>query len=201
MNLKNFKIVKTGIVFLSTDQKGESVYINGELQDRKTPYAENLTPGQYTAEVTKDGYRSWYQGFKIDPAIVTSFDSIVLFKSDPVISDLTDQRKIDLLNSPVDYLAVSNDKNSLTYGNYEIWQNNFLVTRFSESIQNVSWYPDMEHIVYQQGDEIKIIEKDGYNNTPLVKLLNSDPVNFVVNSRGDELYYTDGGQYKMAKIK
>lgn len=201
LNIKNFKITKTGIIFLSTEQKGASVYINGTLQESKTPFAKNLTPGTYTASVTKAGYRDWYQSFKITPELVTSFDSIVLFKTNPEISTLTDERKINLLNSPIDYFAVSNNEKVLTHNDYEIWTNNTLITRFSSPIQSVSWYSDVEHILYQQGNEIKIMDITGANSCVLVKLESNSPENYITNSRGDELYFSDDGEYKMAKIK
>ena len=200
-NFKNFKIIKTGILYFSTDPDGATVFINGKLQDKKTPYAVNLTAGRYNATIEKNGYGSWSSGFKVDSGLVSEFESIVLFKKNPEISNLSDQRKIDLLNSPLEYLATSNSKNELYQNGYEVWQSNSLVTRFSTPIKSVSWYPDLKHILYQQGDEIRVMEITGLNDVLLVKLSTKTPVRYIANNKGDELYYLDNDQYKAAKIK
>lgn len=200
-NIKNFQIVKTGVIFIASEPKEAVVHINGKAQKRNTPFSLNLDPGYYNAEVQKEGYHPWSSSFKIEPELVTDFKSVVLFKTDSEITNLTDQRKIDLLESPVDYLAVVHDEDILTYNDYEIWQNNKLVTRFSSPIQNATWYSDMEHIMYQKGNEVRIIEKSGNNDTLLVRLTSATSTKFVSNSRGDELYYMDENQYKMARIR
>ena len=201
LNLTNMKVVKTGVLYLSTDPKGATIYLNDKKLDEKTPSAQNLQAGNFYASVEMPGYKTWSATFKINSGLVTQFDQIVLFKDNPEISNLSDQRKIDLLNSPVDFLANTNGKNSLVDNGYEIWQNNSLVTRFSTPVNNVVWYSDMQHILYQQGKEIRVIEKSGINDTLLVTLSSQDPVHFTVNGRGDELYFLDGEQYKMAKIR
>lgn len=200
-NFKNLKIIKTGVVFISSDPKSATIYLNGKKINETTPHAQNLAAGNYNATVEMSGYKSWSSSFKVSSGIVTEFDRIVLFKETPEISNLSDQRKIDLLTSPVEYLAVNNDKNSLIENGYEIWQNNILVTRFSDPIDSVLWYPDLSHILYQKGNEIRVIEITGMNDTLLVKLSSTDSTHYTVNSRGDELYYLDGSQYKIAKIR
>lgn len=200
-NVKNFKVIKTGILFFSSEPKGATIYLNSKKLEGVTPNAQNLAEGSYNAKVEMAGYKTWSASFKVDSGLVTEFESIVLFKENPEISNLSDQRKIDLLNSPIDYLASSNDKNLLMENGYEIWQNNNLVTRFSQSLSSVRWYPDMEHVLYQQGDEIRVIEISGINDTLLVRLSSTDSTHYTVNNRGDELYYMDGNQYKMANIR
>jgi len=201
LNLTNMKVVKTGILFLSSDPRGATIYLNDKILDDKTPNAQNLSAGNYNAKIEMPGYKTWSAAFKVNAGLVTEFDQIVLFKENPDVSNLTDQRKIELLNSPVDFLAGTNEKNSLIDNGYEIWQNNNLVTRFSTPINNVVWYPDMKHILYQQGKEIRVIEISGINDTLLTTLSTETPIHFTVNNRGDELYFLDNSQYKVAKIR
>lgn len=200
-NIKNFRVIKTGVLFLSSEPKGAIIHLNRRKIDKTTPNAQNLKAGSYTATVEMPGYRTWTASFKAESGLVTQFDQIVLFKENPEVSNLSDQRKIDLLNSTIDYLASNSDKNILTENGYEIWQNNELVTRFSEAISSVAWYPDLKHALYQQGDEIRAIEISGINDTLLVKLSSTNSTKYTVNNRGDELYYLDGSQYKIAKIR
>ena len=200
-NATSMKVIKTGVLYLATDPKGATIYLNDKKLDDKTPRAQNLQSGNYYASVEMPGYKTWSSSFKISSGLVTQFDQIVLYKENPEVSNLSDQRKIDLLNSPVDSLASTNQKNSLIDNGYEIWQNNSLVTRFSTPITNVIWYSDMHHILFQQGKEIRVIENSGMNDTLLVTLSSDSQVHFTVNNRGDELYFLDGEQYKVAKIR
>ncbi len=201
INLKNLKITKTGILFLYSDPKNAEVLLNGKKQKNITPFSINLTPGNYKAEVKAEGYISWASSFKIESGLVTNFNSIVLFKEHPEINNLTDQRKIDQINAPIDVFAVTTTQNVLTQNGYEIWLDDKLVTRFSEPISNVKWYPDLKHIVFQQGDEIRVIETTGMNDTLLIKSSLSERINYAISGRGDELYYLENNQYKVAKIR
>jgi len=201
LNLANMRVVKTGIFFAASDPKGATIYLNNKKLDEATPHAENLPAGYYNAKVESPGYVTWTTSFHVSSGLVTDFEDIILFKEKPEISNLTDQRKIDLLNSLIERLAINNDKNPLIDNGYEIWQNDKLVTRFSTPIENVIWYPDMNHIVYQQGSQIRVIEKTGLNDTLLVTLSDTISAHFTLNNRGDELYFLDNGQYKMAKIR
>ena len=108
--------------------------------------------------------------------------------------------KINYLNSPETPLA-ENARNKLAYNKYEIWTDDKLVTRFSEPIANVLWHPDYEHILYQENNQIRIIGKDGFNDTILANLLSSSSAKFMIGGQGRELYYIDNGQYKKAIIQ
>lgn len=199
-NYKNFKVVKTGIAYFSSLPKNVDVYIGSNKKSSKTPYTLNLTPGNYDASIKKEGYQVWTAHFRVQSEFVSEFENIVLFKDKIESVELTDQAKIDRLNSPTDILAVSRAQN-LLYNGYEIWLDDVLITRFSEPIVKASWYPDSKHILYQQGDQIRVIESAGRNDCLLVTLSADEPSVFTTNARGDELYYTDDGKYMMAKIR
>jgi hypothetical protein len=132
--------------------------------------------------------------------MVTDYRNIVMFKSKTQAALLTDQRKINLLNTPDDILAANAEK-ELSYSDYEIWVNDSLVTRFSKPIYKAIWYPDLFHIVYQQGDEIRVVEKSGFNETLLVKLNSPEQTPFVIGSHGDELYFFEDGKAMSASIR
>jgi hypothetical protein len=199
-NYKNFKVVKTGIAYFSSMPKDVEVYIGSNKKSLKTPYTLNLTPGNYDATIRKERYLPWSAHFKVESEYVTEFEDIVLFRDKIESSVLTDQAKIDQINTPTDILAVSRAQN-LFYNGYEIWLDNKLVTRFSEPVIKAVWYPDSKHILYQQGEEIRVIESSGKNDCHLITLTTDEPSVFTTNARGDELYYTDSGKYMQAKIR
>ena len=200
INPKNLKIIKTGILFVSSNQKVADVYVNGKVVSQKMPYATNLLPGTYSVLIKKDGYASWSAMSDVKQELVTSYKTIVLFKESIVSQELTDEKKIALLSVPTDILAVNAEK-ALVYNEHEIWTNDTLVTRFSKPITKAMWYPDLDHIIYQQGQEIRVIEKNGVNDTLLVRLANDQPTVFTIGNHGEELYYLDNGVYRFATIR
>ncbi|MEK9156312.1 MAG: PEGA domain-containing protein [Patescibacteria group bacterium] len=193
-------LIKTGILYLSSNQKNASVYLDDQFVSAKTPYSRNLLPGYYQIEVKKDNYVAWLAVAKIEPEMVTDFRDVILIPNSITPAPLNDEKKIALLSLPTDVLAVNADK-ALVYNDHEIWVSDILVTRFAEPIQKAIWYPDYNHIIYQQGQKIRVIEKSGFNDTLLVKLNQSTVTDLAVGGRGEELYYRDNGQTMMAKIK
>lgn len=199
INLKSRKILKTGIVHLVSFPKKSDVYINGKLESKKTPFAKNLLPGNYSIDIKMDGYSTWSSNIKIESQFVKEFKNIILIKENIVAEPLADDKKINLLYIPSDVLA--NTNGGLYFNEFEIWYNSSLVARFSEPVEKAIWYPDHEHIIYQQGDSIRIIDKNGRNDTKLVKLSSKVATKFTLNAKGDELYFIDNDQYFSAKIR
>lgn len=200
INFKNFKIYKTGLIYLMINPTPEKIYIGDKEFKGKNEFYLNLIPGDYTLKITKDGFNDWTENIKINEEMVLSYKNVLLFSKNPSVSELTDQSKIDYLNTPDNSLA-ENAKNKLAYNKYEIWTDDNLVTRFSEPIENVAWYPDYEHIIYQQGNQIKIVDKDGFNENILVNLSSLSSTRFVVGGKGRELYFIDNARYMKAVIQ
>lgn len=199
--MKNFKLTKVGILYLMSDPKDARIYLDNRVSDKKMPYKASLDPGTYYVKIEKDGYESWSRSVRIESERVTEYETIKLFKTNISSSALDDSSKIALLNAPNDSLINKTRGNLLVDNGYEIWHNDNLVTRFSAFISSVKWYSDREHIAYQQNDEIRVIEKDGQNDTLLIKLSSANQEKYVFDAKGDEIYFTDQGEYKFAKIR
>ncbi len=194
------KLIKTGVVVLFSEPMPDEIIINGEKQEVDDNFAMSLQPGHYDVEINKEGYTTWQRTLNVDSKIVVSQKDIVLFISDATVSELTNQKNIDLINVP-DTTLVEFAPEELNTNGHEIWVNGKLVTRFSKDVSNVKWYPDMSHIMYQMDDEIRVIEATGYNDTLLVKLSSSSPSRFAIGGKGKELYFTDNNLYYKATIK
>lgn len=201
VNWKTLKIIKTGVIYLSSYPKQADVYLDGVIENKKTPFTKSLLPGYYYVAIKKEGYQDWYSSFKIEKGLVRSYKSLALFKSEIKPEALTDQGKIDLINSPSDDLINPSGDRLLVNNDYEIWQGNNLITRFSEPISGARWYSDQEHIFFQQSNEIRIIDKDGNNNILLITLKAANPTNFAISSNGSELYFYDSDGYYFATIR
>jgi len=200
MDFSDFKVFKTGVIYLNFLPRNANISINSTDCKAVSNLAKNLPSGFYHISVAKDGYKTWNLSLQITPSSVNDYRDIILFKDQITPADLKDESKISLINLPTDVLA-SNAPDQLLYNNYEIWVGDNLVTRFSTAIKKAIWYPDLAHIVYQQGDEIRIIETTGQNDTLLVKLSTQKISSFVIGARGTELYYTDNGAFKIATIR
>ena len=71
----------------------------------------------------------------------------------------------------------------------------YTVTRYSEPIKNVQWFKDYEHIIFNSGRWVKIIEidiRDRANSMDLANTENENP--FVIyNNSLEKLYFVDTG--------
>ena len=198
-NVKNFRIIKTGVIYLITNPKNATVFINGREMSNKTPFSKVEYPGHYNIEIKAEGYHNWSETIHVRPEYVYSSKKIVLFRKDLLAQPLTDQNKIALLNQPVDSLATNPPYNLFVNSN-EIWAYAKLVSRFSEPISKAIWYPDYEHILFQIGREIRVIECAGRNDTLLTTLPSDKPTSFALNYDGSELYFVDDGKNQVLMI-
>jgi len=199
INWQNLTIKHTGIIQLSFWPKDAEIFINGENEQKSSPFYTSLFPGYYQTEIRKDGYITWSQDIKVEADKVVSCKNIVLFKIQPEIQIISDKNTISSIDTPYDTL-VKNPQGDLKSNEYEIWNGDDLVTRFSEKISGVIWYPGNEYIGYQQGDEIRIIAKNGAYDNLLIKLSSATPTKFLFSWDGSSLLYKDGGEYKKADI-
>ena len=200
-DFKTFQTIKTGQISIEYLPRDSQIYINDKRVEVAKSFAKNLSPGWYLFKVAKEGYTPWQVNLNIASRSVNIYKNVMLFKSSPQIEVLTDQRKISTLSGPSDQLASRGDKNGLFANGFEIWLDQKIVARFSTQINQVVWYSDRAHILYQQGKEIRVIEKNGMNDTLLATLSKETPTRFAVSSDGVELYFLDDNTYKVARIR
>jgi len=199
INWQNFSIRHTGIIYLSFSPKDAHVFINDDEKPGSAPFNIALFPGYYETRLTKDGFKSWYKNIKVEADKVHSCRNIVLFRENPELEVIIDKDQVALIDAPYDIL-VKNPAGDLSANEYEIWNGDKLVSRFSKPISGVIWYPGNEYIAFQQGNEIRVIEQDGFNDTLLVQLSSSAPTKFLFSWDGSTLLYKDGNEYKKAAI-
>ncbi|MEK7615064.1 MAG: PEGA domain-containing protein [Patescibacteria group bacterium] len=83
-NIQNGKVLQTGILNIRSVPKGASVFIDGDLQNERTPSViDNIGPGTHVVEVKKDGYSSWRKTLDVQSRQTTFIPSIVLFLTEP----------------------------------------------------------------------------------------------------------------------
>lgn len=81
------KINSTGILVATSSPTGAKVYVNGALKGA-TNQNISLPPGNYTVEITKEGYTSWRSELGVKGEVVTNA-SATLFPLNPSLSPIT----------------------------------------------------------------------------------------------------------------
>jgi|GEM_PF-1584491 len=76
------KIIKTGTFVLSTIPKNANITINGQIASKKTPATLSaMRAGDYTIQLSKDGYWSWEKKLTLQTEGATFASDILLFKN------------------------------------------------------------------------------------------------------------------------
>jgi hypothetical protein len=85
---KNFKLVKTGGIFIQTEPKQAQIFIDGKLT-KKTDFfigsalISKLLPREYQIRVEKEGFLAWEKTLEVKEKEVTEAKNIVLFPINP----------------------------------------------------------------------------------------------------------------------
>jgi len=71
----NFKLVKTGGIYIANNESGASVRLNGKVKKStgmldRNMLVQNVKPGNYTVNVEKQGYRPWVKYVKVQEELV-----------------------------------------------------------------------------------------------------------------------------------
>lgn len=71
----NFKVVKTGGIFISNNESDVKVLLNGKVKKAagiidRNMLVQNVKPGSYTVSVEKEGYRPWVKYVKVQEQLV-----------------------------------------------------------------------------------------------------------------------------------
>ena len=77
----------TGLLVVTSRPDGAGVYIDGNLTTA-TDNTINLSPGEYTVRIFKDGYFPWEKKLKVQKEVVTKADAL-LFPSAPKLESIT----------------------------------------------------------------------------------------------------------------
>jgi len=80
-------VSKTGLMVTTSIPDGAQVFINGNLTTA-TNNTLDLTPGEYTVKITKEGYFPWEKLLKVEKELVTKADAL-LYPLAPKLESIT----------------------------------------------------------------------------------------------------------------
>lgn len=197
-NRKRWTLQKTGLIVLNGYEDNVSVLLNGKkVADRLPARLSFIITGSYIVEVKKDRHFDWQKSFVVEADQAYTENDVVMFLKNSKPVEVIDKYTIDRLEDtelPADIFIEDN----------EIWADGKLITRFATEPVFCYWYFDRDHILYQLGNEIKIIDMNGYNDISLVKLDSTLPTVFRVEkeiANGEWLIYKNMGKIYKIRIK
>jgi len=185
-------ISATGLIDIQTGVKDAKIYLNNELVGEGRITSRNLSPGRFEIKVSKSGYHDWLRSIDLSPGEAEVFNDVILFKENPAIE------KFDF-GSDKNSLMKLSDTNKLRSNGGEIYQNDFLVTRFASDVFGLCWYTDPRYIAFTSEGRLKIVEIDGTNLNDILEKDSSGPVVFV--NSGRSLIYENKGEIFRAEIR
>lgn len=186
LNKTTWHLESTGLISLDGQPKQiDTIIINGKTVAKNLPYkTKKLLPGYYDIAASKSGYSTWNKTIYLNGGQAYEDKKMFLFFSKPLIVETTKNMNIDSLTN-----EAKNQSANITIKVNEIWYNDELLTRFSDTPKSVILADDRLHVFFQLGNEMRVIELDGSNNTKLFDLPSNDTYIFTQNN--DRIYYVD----------
>lgn len=196
LNLKNFRLQKTGMIVLDGTPRSITLSVNGEAKSVNFPTRiTRLFPGRYELKITKENYQTWEKVVEIKGGQASLHENIILFLKEPkVLAVSKDEGAITDIQKDF-----QNKSKSITIKENEVWYQEKLLTRFSQKVLGAVLAPDGNHIFLQVGSEIRVIEIDGSNDTALFKV--KDAISVPISISGNIIRFVEDEEVFEATIK
>lgn len=179
------KIIKTGTISLDGSPAGAEIYFDNQLQDKKLPARfDYLSPGNYNVRIIFVGYQDWSKDIKVEEEKVSAFEDILLFK-DPTKIEFILADKSDRPDKLAKDVSVKDGS--------ELWRDEKLLTRYSQTIKQVFWFRDDNHLILQLDNDLVAFEIDSLTTKKVYTLTSGEEFKGVDKQsiyvpRGQELY-------------
>ncbi len=99
LNLENFKLEKTGGIFVNINYENYQIIIDNSIKKQvskplftqKGLLIPNLIPKSYNIKIAKNGYKNWEKNLKVNSGIVTEVKNIFLIPEKPPLQEIGDK--------------------------------------------------------------------------------------------------------------
>ncbi len=113
LNLRTFKFVKTGLIYIKTQPEGAKVYLNNKMFAQRTPVSiQELIPGSYKITLELAQHYSWEGEINVEEGKVSRMDKIILFPLKPKLEQLNQEKfssfRLDAQKEAIYYLDPGN---------------------------------------------------------------------------------------------
>jgi len=192
IDIQNRNISKTALISVDVDPSDSQVFLNGNLIGTGSQTIRNVDAGDYVLEVKKPNYRTFTKNIDAQEGQAIIILGAQLFMEQPLEQALTkDFNQEDLANL--------SDNENLTSLNDELRFKGELITRLSQPISGMSWFPNKNYIAFTSAGRLKLIATDGTN---LIDILDKDSTSPVIFTKsGKSVIYENQGKILEAKIR
>jgi hypothetical protein len=126
-NVRAFKFVKTGLIFVKTQPAGAQIYLNNRLITERSPASmQELLPGSYNVTLELAQHYPWKGQVEVEAGKVSRVDKVILFPVRPNLEQLNQEKfssfRIDNEKKVVYYLDQEKNvvyRSNLESGNFE----------------------------------------------------------------------------------
>ena len=155
LNLETGKMEKVGGAFVKTNIPNYDVTLDGKHFSKQYAvtnelFIPSLTPGTYTFEVKKEGYRSWKKQFTVLPRIVTSFKSTLLIPNpltpESLFQKIFELKSFSISKNTANILLPDPREKSLTL--YSLDAGDVIKTIKEKDAQRIRWLSDNTSFFY-----------------------------------------------------
>ncbi len=195
-NRQNWTLEPTGVIYIDGQPRHVDITVNGKTpRDTVLPVRfSKLLPGQYDIVLASPERQTWSKSFALSGGQAIEAKHIQLYLTAP--KPAKSERKLTIEELQKDFKS---QKGNLEIKNNEIWFNEKLMTRFGEKISGAILVNNRSNIIFQLGEEIRVMDIDGTNNVKLITLPVREDVAFALYA--DILVYAAGGEIFEAEIK
>lgn len=199
IDFKNFRLIKTGSLYINTNPGKTEIYINNEKFSQKTPTIINqLNPGVYSVRLIKEGYKEWEQTIEIIPSI-TSFINYDLVLKDIELSPANEFGENIHYSNDNRYISYVRHDNETSVNNIYIYdvleKNEVMVYSTEKKIEKVSWSKKNSKLLIEMDEKFFILD---INIIPIINKISSDGLinlnNFIKNI--DNVFWNEEDDYK-----
>lgn len=195
-NIQSGRIVRTGVISVSTTPRNVRISLNGDKINKTTPYViKRLMPGEYSILLEKDKFHPWSGKVKVKSGDTTLIQSILLFKNSKPELIVSDQIS-DIAHGRSDNIAYLLKDNNWT----EVWIHNLknnnkqLISRIpSKELDKdilLEWSHNNGYLSIQDldNDLIQVFDQFG-NEIELNKLIIPETTKLFWHPSSDNLLY------------
>jgi len=109
INPLTHRLVKTGLVYVSTNPPDATIYIDGRVSHQKTPTAlRDLAPGKHFIRIEHSGYIDWERNVPVIGKKATVLANVLLIPQEWPIKRISSQSYQDIFIAADDILVATN---------------------------------------------------------------------------------------------
>ena len=194
-NRNTWRLELAGLISIDGQPKSVTIKINNKVVSKTLPFKiAKALPGTYLLSVSRDGYSAWSKTIEVTAGQAYQDKYVYLYLIAPQIIPTSRNITSDQIKSDA-----QDESSSIQIINDEIWYQKKLITRFSSVPTGAILTDDKDHIIFQLGSELRVMDLDASNNVKLFNLPSADPLTFALYS--DKIIYAYQDKISEVKIR